>query len=131
MRKGLPAVKNLGEVSKDLEFDTFEDAEGGPAEPAAAEPEAADVDMQASADGEKEVNEDATTRKPKKVVPPKEDEYVWMWKVCLWLLILFRESTHNTLYSRIWRLPDGHSSCNVSGLYEQVQKCSDLDLRPL
>lgn len=81
LRKGLPAVKNLGEVSKDLEFDTFEDeekpAQDSPVvhvdEPAQGE----DADMTDLGDSPV-----VSANPSKPVVPPKEDEYVWMWKVC-------------------------------------------------
>ncbi|KAI0091751.1 Brix-domain-containing protein [Irpex rosettiformis] len=78
LRKGLPAVKNLGEISKNLEFDIFEDEK----------PENSDVqpredeDIAEQGDGE-DADAGATQAssvESKKVLPPKEDEYVWMWK---------------------------------------------------
>lgn len=69
-------MKNLGDLPKDLEFDTFEmpedeskDAHAAPAkeqEPA-SEP---DVEM-------------APEKPTKQVLPPQEDEYQWKWKVRL------------------------------------------------
>lgn len=76
LKKGLPAVKNFGQQSKALEFDAGEDGE-----------DEQDVEM----DG-KEIDpevQDTTgpvvepQARPKKVVPPSEDEYLWLWKVRL------------------------------------------------
>ena len=64
LKKGLPAVKNLGAPSKPLEFDAGEEDE----------PEPTDAEM-------KEGDEEPIVRK--EVVPPTEDEYLWMWKVGL------------------------------------------------
>lgn len=80
LRKGLPAVKNLGEVSKDLEFDTFEDEEKPPQNsPVVSSDDSAQADDAEMTDLR---DDSATSANPSKtVVPPKEDEYVWMWKV--------------------------------------------------
>lgn len=57
MKKGIPAVYNYGEDAKPLAFDTPPTQEGeastGPSEEAA----------------------------PKKTIPPKQDEFIWAWKV--------------------------------------------------
>lgn len=78
LKKGLPAVKNLGELSKPLEFDSF-DAD---ADADAKEPKLDDQGAQAQ-DGDR-MDEDEqpgpSEEKPKKVAPPKDDEYQWMWK---------------------------------------------------
>ena len=79
VKKGLPAVKNLGEVSKPLEFDNFDEKEEKGEQKAAKE-----ADEAMDEDGETEENADqaAGQLKPKsKVVPPKDDEYQWVWKV--------------------------------------------------
>ena len=71
LRKGLPAVKNLGEVAKDLEFDAFE-------EPEVQNKDAGKVsNAEESMEGAEEQPSDT-----KKTLPPKEDEYLWVWKVC-------------------------------------------------
>jgi ribosome production factor 1 len=57
LKKGIPAVRNFGEEPKGLEFDN----------------EADQKDEALSG------NDDPM--KPKKVVPPKEDEFLWTWKV--------------------------------------------------
>ena len=62
LKKGIPAVRNFGEAPRGLEFDNEDD----PKDEAVSE------------------NDDST--KIKKVVPPKDDEYLWMWKVCHFLL---------------------------------------------
>lgn len=87
LRKGLPAVKNLGEVSKDLEFDIFEDQEAREDNDAGAKDQHQEEEPMDDADEETQEGIDesvgATRDKPKQVVPPKDDEYVWMWKVCV------------------------------------------------
>ncbi|KAI0761923.1 Brix-domain-containing protein [Irpex lacteus] len=83
LRKGLPAVKNLGEVSKDLEFDTFEQektAEEKKVDKEVEQPSQADVEDDVMREGEYAEEMGEQEEQPKKVVPPKEDEYVWMWK---------------------------------------------------
>ncbi|KIK61640.1 hypothetical protein GYMLUDRAFT_243331 [Collybiopsis luxurians FD-317 M1] len=57
LRKGIPAVFNLAEDAKGLEFDV--------------EPE--DV-------GNANVEQDSSETPATKVVPPKQDEYLWKWK---------------------------------------------------
>lgn len=74
LRKGLPAVRSLGEPSKTLEFDTFEQPE---------EKEDAKI-----ADGEQtEAIGSEISQKP--VQLPKDEEYQWMWKV-LELCLLYQ-----------------------------------------
>ncbi|KAI0629238.1 Brix-domain-containing protein [Trametes polyzona] len=78
LKKGLPAVKNLGAPSKHLEFDKEENEQEQQA--------LRDIEMgEAGAnDGEREGEEGEASKpeppKQKKVVPPTEDEYLWMWK---------------------------------------------------
>lgn len=82
LRKGLPAVKNLGEVSKDLEFDTFEEEDkeeqNNDTKPISNKGGA----QEGGNDGMDAPTEDSAPQQeqPKQVVPPKQDEYVWMWK---------------------------------------------------
>ncbi|KAI1796598.1 Brix-domain-containing protein [Ganoderma leucocontextum] len=64
LKKGLPAVKNLGAPSKPLEFDAGEDEEAAPT----------DVPGQEMA-----VDEQPEPER-KEVVPPTEDEFLWTWK---------------------------------------------------
>ncbi|KAJ8094445.1 Ribosome production factor 1 [Marasmius tenuissimus] len=54
IRKGIPAVQSFGEAPKPLEFDLGQD--------------------------ESETKEPDADEKPAKVVPPKQDEYLWNWK---------------------------------------------------
>ncbi|KAH9975850.1 anticodon-binding protein [Lactifluus volemus] len=68
LKKGLPAVNYLGDVAKPLEFDEFD----GPEEKADSV-----ADDQPESDAEEKSNETAT---PPKKVPPKADEYEWVWK---------------------------------------------------
>ena len=82
LRKGLPAVKNLGEAPKSLEFDTFETEEPDqkatvPSEEVAPSNEPAPDDSE----GKSEDVEMAEETPAKKTLPPKTDEYLWMWKV--------------------------------------------------
>ncbi|KAI0741429.1 anticodon-binding protein [Daedaleopsis nitida] len=69
LKKGLPAVKNLGAPSKPLEFDTGDDGQQ----------ESKDTEM---ADGEAEAQAQASSQDymRKEVVPPTEDEFLWAWK---------------------------------------------------
>jgi ribosome production factor 1 len=66
LKKGLPAVNYLGDVAKPLEFDEFDEPEEK-------------ADSVADDQPEPDANE---TARPKKV-PPKADEYEWVWKVSL------------------------------------------------
>ncbi len=68
IKKGLPAVKNLGAPSKPLQFDDGE-----------AEPQ--DADMPDAQEQEQEAANSSQNYPRKEVVPPTEDEYLWMWKV--------------------------------------------------
>ncbi|OSX63959.1 hypothetical protein POSPLADRAFT_1054591 [Postia placenta MAD-698-R-SB12] len=73
LKKGLPAVKNLGEPSKTLEFDTFEEG--------TEDVEMATNDPKEDGKGEEEVDKQVEVEpKSKKAVPPTEDEYQWIWK---------------------------------------------------
>jgi len=60
LRKGIPAVQVFGEPAKPLEFDN----------------------------GDEEGEKVAETAEPAKVVPPKQDEFLWAWKVSIFLLVL-------------------------------------------
>lgn len=81
IKKGLPAVKNLGEAPKTLEFDTFDMPEAD---------EKGETDALPQAGLPVADNEDvpAATESPSKPAqPPQQDEYQWMWKVCLCLVV--------------------------------------------
>lgn len=70
LKKGLPAVNYLGDVAKPLEFDDFSELEEKIDRPAEDQGES----------GGSEVPAEAV--KPSRKVPPKADEYEWVWKVC-------------------------------------------------
>jgi ribosome production factor 1 len=72
LKKGLPAVNYLGDVAKPLEFDDFTEPEEKTERPV--------DDAQGEPDDEEEPVE---TVKPSKKVPPKADEFEWVWKVSL------------------------------------------------
>jgi hypothetical protein len=72
LKKGLPAVNYLGDVAKPLEFDDFSESEEKTERPA-------DDDQ----GGEVSAEEKPVVVKPSKKVPPKADEYEWVWKVSL------------------------------------------------
>ncbi|KAF9006024.1 anticodon-binding protein [Cyathus striatus] len=63
LKKGIPAVTNYGEDSKPLEFDPEMAAKNTKQEPF---PE--------------DTAEDHASGKLEKVIPPKQDEYIWVWK---------------------------------------------------
>lgn len=104
MKKGLPAVKNLGGPSKHLEFDAEEHEQ----EKLALK----DIEMGESAAQEQneEGEKEPEPSKQKKVVPPTEDEYLWIWKVRI-LLVEVGMYADDLVCSRSWRLPGGRSSC--------------------
>lgn len=81
VKKNIPAVRNFGEAPKPLEFDTEEGVE---------EPQKQMV---------------AT------VIPPREDEYIWQWKVN------FSQTRLTTLahspISPSLRPRGAHSSCDI------------------
>ena len=72
LKKGLPAVNYLGDVAKPLEFDDFDESEEKTERPV--------DDTQGESDAEEGPAEAA---KPSKKIPPKADEYEWVWKVRL------------------------------------------------
>ena len=96
LKKGLPAVKALGQPAKGLEFaKDDEEGDGGELETQkddvvvetndaamdtnegeGSNKEGGDVD-----DAAAESREADNSASMKKVVPPTEDEYIWMWKV--------------------------------------------------
>lgn len=89
LKKGIPAVKNFGEEPQGLAFDSelLQTGDETPSEDTTA----------------------GTTSTPKKVVPPKQDEFIWAWKVRL----LHRGPCHtpNIDYSSLsWKLQEGLSS---------------------
>ena len=115
MKKGLPAVLALGKPSKALEFaDADEegedlpndnDAEAGEKQKAAEKEEGSGDEMDEDDD-----DEDGKPANAKKIQPPTQDEYIWMWKVC----DVYSTSTffivRLSFYSRISKQQDGHFS---------------------
>lgn len=89
MRKGIPAVKNFGEAPKPLEFDTGEDEE------------------------QADVPEGGEEEKKQTVLPPKEDEFLWAWKVSC-LAVDGNEHMLILCHSPSWRHLTKHSSCSSS-----------------
>lgn len=95
LRKGIPAVKHFGEEPKPLTFDL--DAGKGEQD----DEEAPTLDEEKS----KEDQDNAST----KVVPPKQDEFLWAWKVGI---VFIHITLHTDLScSRNWRRQDAHSFC--------------------
>ena len=72
LKKGLPAVNYLGDVAKPLEFDNFSESEEKKEEEKPAS------DGQGDLEAEGELPQGVA---PPKMVPPKSDEYEWVWKV--------------------------------------------------
>lgn len=84
VKRGLPAVRSFGDPGRPLEFDRFEegekegmDVDGGDGD--------ADGDVDGAEDDAEDENgeEEAAGSTHQKVVPPTEDEYLWIWKVSL------------------------------------------------
>ena len=91
LRKGLPAVKNLGQPSKPLEFDTFDDEEDAETKDAEMQN---DEDNDVDESGEPISSGETSNVRRTKVVPPTEDEYLWIWKVDHLIYFSFRFSTN-------------------------------------
>lgn len=83
LKKGIPAVYNLGEAPAPL---TLEIDEGDPVE--AAPEQKADDEEEGAAPAE-----DEPQNKPSKTVPPKQNEVLWAWKVSISLF-----PTHKDVY---------------------------------
>jgi len=62
LKKGIPAVQSYGEEPKGLEFDN--------------DP----MEVEQNDQAPREVVSESTVENTKRVVPPKEDEYLWAWK---------------------------------------------------
>ena len=90
LRKGLPAVKNLAERPQDLEFDAFEESVDAETKE--------DAQDEAMADDKQDDAEEAP-QPPKKTLPPKEDQYEWLWKVN-------KLSTFDTIVSNVLPSPN-------------------------
>lgn len=75
LKKNIPAVQNFGEDAKpltfDIENDPFEEQAEARKEEQNEQGDEADVESETAA---------SSPRLPK-VVPPKQDEYIWQWKV--------------------------------------------------
>ncbi|KAI9440470.1 Brix-domain-containing protein [Lactarius indigo] len=69
LKKGLPAVNYLGDVAKPLQFDNFSESEEKMEERPAVD--------QGEPDAESESAKEVI---PPKKVPPKAEEYEWVWK---------------------------------------------------
>ncbi|KAI0080147.1 Brix-domain-containing protein [Panus rudis PR-1116 ss-1] len=83
LRKGLPAVTNLGEVAKDLEFDNFQDMPESSISKDTAQGKASNADTaehDESMEQDEGESENQKGKKKSKTLPPKEDEYQWVWK---------------------------------------------------
>ena len=77
LKKNIPAVQNFGDDAKTLTFDTDD-----------GYPEEQTHDLMI--DDQEQYNESKpgelkipSSKEPPKVVPPKHDEYLWQWKVCI------------------------------------------------
>ncbi|KAF9446890.1 Brix-domain-containing protein [Macrolepiota fuliginosa MF-IS2] len=73
VKKDIPAVQNFGEDAKPLTFDMEDD----PFEEEEKQKEKQDEQENGEADQEESK---VPTQPTKKVVPPKQDEYIWQWK---------------------------------------------------
>ena len=109
---GLPAVKEFGEPSTQLEFDEFDNSgvnDGKLEGKVSDQPPAEDVD---GGDEGGEEDEESESRPKKKTEPPTVDEYQWQWKVRH-----FAYSLHRGMLTRYHSLslkpPDVHSFCSL------------------
>ena len=74
LKKGIPAVYNYGESAPQLTLGTEPSLEAG--EEGEEKPEGSGS------------QEGALEERPKKTVPPKQDEFIWQWKVGLCLVFI-------------------------------------------
>ena len=82
LRIGLPAVKEFGEPSTQLEFDEFDDMtveRGGSEDKGSDQPPTEGVGG-GGKDGDVE-GEESPSQLGEKTKPPTVDEYQWQWKV--------------------------------------------------
>lgn len=100
-------MKNLGAPSKPLEFDTAEDDE---------QQEPKDAEMEEAAAAEKGDVQDYVR---KEVVPPTEDEFLWVWKVCR-LLFPTDADANVRNHSPSSKLQGGRSSYRFSRAYLSI-----------
>ncbi|KXN84262.1 Brix domain-containing protein C4F8.04 [Leucoagaricus sp. SymC.cos] len=75
LKKNIPAVQNFGEDAKPLTFDTENDPFEEQHSAQTAEPK---DQVDSTAPGENEAP--GSVAEPMKIVPPKQDEYIWQWK---------------------------------------------------
>jgi ribosome production factor 1 len=82
LKKNIPAVQNFGEDAKPLTFDTEDD-------PFEEQSQGHAVETKDQDDGSGAVPATSSTALAKtiNIVPPKHDEYLWQWKVCVTLYI--------------------------------------------
>ncbi|KAI0321053.1 anticodon-binding protein, partial [Amylostereum chailletii] len=71
LKKGIPAVRNPGEAPKPLEFDDFGDE---------VEEKMGEDPVPAEAEQDEGPKDDDSTETGTTTVPPKSDEYEWIWK---------------------------------------------------
>lgn len=74
IKKNIPAVLNYGEEPKGLEFDV---------EPMETEQVGNDDTAASTSTASSTPTTPTTETAPSKITPPKQDGYLWLWKVCL------------------------------------------------
>jgi len=82
LRTELPAVKEFGEPSTQLEFDEFDDTavdEGQPEGESSVQLPEEGAD-EGGKDGDGEENKELESKPKEKAKPPTVDEYQWQWK---------------------------------------------------
>jgi hypothetical protein len=122
LRKGLPAVQNFGEAPKTTEIQVGADEaqEETKAREGVDEVENEEkVDGAETMDGDDEIHAEEgsaneTSRRKTIVKPPTQDEFLWVWKVRLFLWYFIpgdRNNKTRNLISPSWRPHGGHSFC--------------------
>lgn len=117
LRKDLPAVQNFGEAPKAIQIEVGTEAQED-ADEAQAREHIGDEQRGPEGEGgvktgENEGSVDKSEAK-KSIKPPTQDEFLWVWKVCVLKLAVYYPLTlEPTSHSRNWRRPDGHSFCKV------------------
>lgn len=119
LRKGIPAVQNFGEAPKKTEIEVGVNEEpqdesqvrGGIA---GSEDEKEPEKGKETGEDEMQADEPCSEETSRKVIkPPKQDEFLWVWKVCRFLFAFLDANMMNVGHfaSPSWKRHGGRSFC--------------------
>lgn len=111
LRKGIPAVQNFGEAPKKTEMQVGVDEEAQ--DEVQVREGIAELEGEKEPEKEKGTGEDEEISRKKVVKPPKQDEFLWVWKVCRFLLVFVDANVMNIGHfaSPSWKRHGGRSFC--------------------